>query len=203
MLFHSKLPRLLELTKFPPQRLHQNHASLRDWSSKHCPKILHLFKCLANMQKHPVLKTILVNKQFYVIPSLWNFYEMSKRVCPTSCQSEINSFPSFIGPKLWRPKIKQKLGEQLSWKRFIETTTCQQLVSVGNFQLILLSMQINIYCLLTNQIPALLVQCTPWTQVAVMLVQSLYFSRPPPPRAIIPNTGPFGTFENQDGHHLR
>ena len=104
----------------------------------------------------------------------------------------------------WRPTITQKLiGEQLSWKCLIETTTCQWRVSVGNFQLILLSMPINIYCLLTNQTPALLVQCTPWMQVAVMLVQSLYFSRPPPTRAIIPNTRPLSTFENQDGHHLR
>ena len=103
----------------------------------------------------------------------------------------------------WRPTITQKLGEQLSWKCLIETTTCQRRVSVANFQLILLSMQINIYCLLTNQTPALLVQCTPWTQVAVMLVQSLYFSRPPPPRAIISNTHSLSTFENQDGHHLR
>ena len=190
MLINSKLLRLLELTKFPPPRLHQNHVGLRNWSLKHCPKILHLFNmCLTNSQKHPVLKTILANKRFHVIPSLWNFYEMSRRVCPTSCQSEINSFPSFIGPKLWRPKITQKLGEQLLWKHFIETTTCQWLVSVGNFQLILLSMQIKIYCLLTNQKLALLVQCAPWT-------------RPPPPRAIIPNALPLGTFENQDGHHL-
>ena len=103
----------------------------------------------------------------------------------------------------WRPKKPQKFSEQLSWKCFIETKTCQRLVSVGSFQLILLSMQINIYCLLTNQMPALLVQCTPWTQVAVMLVQYLYISRPPPPRAIIPNTRLLGTLENQDGHHLR
>ena len=35
-----------------------------------------------------------------------------------------------------------------------------------------------------------------------MLLQSLYFSRPPPPtpptRAIIPDARPLGTFENQD-----
>ena len=36
---------------------------------------------------------------------------------------------------------------------------------------------------MTNQMPALLVQRAPWTRVAVMLLQSLYFSRPlsPPP----------------------
>ena len=117
---------------------------------------------------------------------LWNVQKSLPYFMPIG-----NKFlPSFIGPKLWRPKIAQKLGEQLSWKRFVETTTCQRLVSVGNFQLILLSMQINFYCLLTNQTPALLVQHAPWMQVTVMLVQSLYFSRPPPPRAIIPNALP-------------
>ena len=45
-----------------------------------------------------------------------------------------------------------------------------------------LSTQINIYCLITNQTPALLVQRASWTRAAVMLLQSLYFSRPPPPR---------------------
>ena len=52
---------------------------------------------------------------------------------------------------------------------------------------------------MTNQTPALLVQRAPWTRVAVMLLQSLYFSRPHPvPRAIIPDARPLGTFENQD-----
>ena len=51
---------------------------------------------------------------------------------------------------------------------------------------------------MTNQTPALLVQRAPCTQTAVMLLQSLYFSRPPPPRAIIPDARPLGTFENQD-----
>ena len=54
---------------------------------------------------------------------------------------------------------------------------------------------------MTNQTPALLVLCAPWTQAAVMLLQSLYFSRPPPPTAIIPEAHPLGTFENQDGFH--
>ena len=35
-----------------------------------------------------------------------------------------------------------------------------------------------------------------------MLLQSLYFSRLPPPRAIIPDARPLGTFENQDGLSL-
>ena len=54
---------------------------------------------------------------------------------------------------------------------------------------------------MTNQTPAMLVQHAPWTQAAVMLIQSLYFSRPPPPTAIIPDARSLGTFENQDGHH--
>ena len=66
-----------------------------------------------------------------------------------------------------------------------------------------LSTQINIYCLMTNQTPALLVQCAPWAQAAVILLQSLYFSCLPSPRAIIPDARPLGTytFENHDGHH--
>ena len=78
--------------------------------------------CLANSQKRRVFKTILAKKRFYVIPGgalgyflggyvppgtpNWHpvlkktlLYEMSRRVCPTSRQSEINSFPSFIGSK--------------------------------------------------------------------------------------------------------
>ena len=53
-----------------------------------------------------------------------------------------------------------------------------------------LSTQINIHRLMTNQMPTLLVQRAPWTRAAVMLLQSLYFSRPPlpTPRAIIPAT---------------
>ena len=54
---------------------------------------------------------------------------------------------------------------------------------------------------MTNQMPALLVLCDPRTQAAVMLLQSLYFSHPPPPTAIIPEARPLGTFENQDGCH--
>ena len=55
---------------------------------------------------------------------------------------------------------------------------------------------------MTNQTPALLVQRAPPTRAAVMLSQSLYFYRPPPPlplpRAIIPDAHPLGTFENQE-----
>ena len=54
-------------------------------------------------------------------------------------------------------------------------TTCQRLVSVGIFKLILLSMQINIYCLTTNQMPALLVQHPLRMRVTVMLVVPLFF----------------------------
>ena len=53
---------------------------------------------------------------------------------------------------------------------------------------------------MTYQTPALLVQHAPWTRAAVMLLQSLYFSRtspPPSPRAIIPDARSLGTFENQ------
>ena len=75
------------------------------------------------------------------------------------------------------------------------STTCQ----CRQLKLNLLSTQINIYCLMTNQTPALLVECASGMRAAVMLLQSLYFSRPPPPRAIIPDACPLGTFENQDG----
>ena len=51
---------------------------------------------------------------------------------------------------------------------------------------------------MTDQMPALLVQRAPWTRAVVMLLQSLYFSRSPPPRAIIPDARPLDTFENQD-----
>ena len=61
-----------------------------------------------------------------------------------------------------------------------------------------LSTQINIYRLMTNQMPPLLVQRVPWTRAAVMLLQSLSFLPPPPLTAIIPDAHPRGTFENQD-----
>ena len=77
------------------------------------------------------------------------------------------------------------------------STTCQ----CWKLKLNPLSMQINIYCLMTNQTPVLLVQHALWMQAAVMLLQCLYFSHLPPPRAIIPDACPLGTFENQDGRH--
>ena len=48
---------------------------------------------------------------------------------------------------------------------------------------------------MTNQTPAFLIQRAARTRAAVMLLQSLYFS---PPRPIIPDARPLGTFENQD-----
>ena len=91
--------------------------------------------------------------------------------------------------------VPYRMKAYILWKcRLVnDLSVCQQL------KLKLLSMQINIYCLMTNQTPVLLVQSAPWTQTAVTLLQSLYFSRPPPPRAIIPDARPHGTFENQDG----
>ena len=101
------------------------------------------------------------------------------------------------------PKILRVFEQDVPyvlWKRTFKrnddlSTTCQ----CRQLKLNPLSTQINIYCLMTNQTPALLVQRAPWTRAAVMLLQSLYFSRPPPPRAIIPDDLPLGTFENQDG----
>ena len=75
------------------------------------------------------------------------------------------------------------------------STTCQ----CHQLKLNLLSTQINIYCLMTNRTPALLVQHALWTRAVnreLLLLQSLYFSRPPSPTAIIPDACPLGTFEN-------
>ena len=57
--------------------------------------------------------------------------------------------------------------------RLKEMSTCQR----RQLKLNPLSTQINIYCLMTNQTPALLVQRAPSTEAAVTLLQSLYFSR--------------------------
>ena len=65
-----------------------------------------------------------------------------------------------------------------------KTCQCQQL-KLNQF-----STQINIYCLMTNQTSALLVQHAAWTRAAVMLLQSLYFSHPPTPTAIILDAHP-------------
>ena len=91
------------------------------------------------------------------------------------------------------PKILCVFGTVL-WKRTFYrhddlSTTCQ----CPQLKLNLLSTEINFYCLMTNQTPALLVQRAPWTRAAVMLLQSLYFSRPPPPRPIMPDARLLGT----------
>ena len=178
VLFNSKLPRHLKATNFPRPTGYIKSLLAYVIDLQKLSKFQKSFVCLICPLR--IRKSIRFWKQYLrangFLSSL--LYEMSRWVCPTSSQSEINSFPSFIWTKWWRPKITQKLGEQLSWKRFIETMTCQRLVSVDNFKLILLSTQINIYCLIANQMPALLVERVQWTRVAVMLVQSLYFSLP-------------------------
>ena len=55
-------------------------------------------------------------------------------------------------------------------------------------------MQINIYCLMTNQMPVLLEQRTPWMWAAVMLGLLLYFSHLPPPTTLNPDTCPLITY---------
>ena len=55
-------------------------------------------------------------------------------------------------------------------------------------------MQINIYCLMTNQMPVLLEQRTPWMWAAVMLGLPLYFSHLPPPTTLNPDTCPLITY---------
>ena len=65
------------------------------------------------------------------------------------------------------------------WKRaFYRNDDLSMTCQCRQLKLNPLSTQINIYCLMTNQTPALLVQRAPWTRAAVMLLQSLYFSRP-------------------------
>ena len=76
----------------------------------------------------------------------------------------------------------------MAWKRTFYgnvylSTTCQ----CPQLRLNPLSTQINICCLMTNQTPALLVQRARWTRAAVMLLQSLYFSRPLPPSPPTPS----------------
>ena len=109
-------------------------------------------------------------------------------MCPTSCPLEINSFPSFNGPKGWRSKTAQKL----SWANrycesvhFIETTTCQ----CRQLKLNPLSTQINIYCVMTNQTPR-----TPLTRAAVMLRHFPYFPCLPPPTTLNPDACLLGTY---------
>ena len=102
---------------------------------------------------------------------------------------------TFLSQFQW-PKVvkiqndsKVKLGEQVLWSvRFIETTPslCQQL------KLNPLSMQISIYCVITNQMPH-----SPLTWAVVMLGHSLYFSCLPPPTTLNPNACLLGTYETK------
>ena len=68
------------------------------------------------------------------------------------------------------------IWKRTSYRNDDLSTTCQ----CRQLTLNPLSAQIDIYCLMTNQMPALLIQRAPWTRAAVMLLQSLYFSRPFP-----------------------
>ena len=136
-----KTPQTSEINNIPLAGLLQKHVSLGDWSSKHQNSFVCLHKtCLANSQNYWVLKTILEMKVAIIGVSSGQtvlLQEMSRRVYSTSCQFEINAFPSFVGLKLWRSKITQKLklGEQVLWKRLIELMTFQWPVNVGNFRL--------------------------------------------------------------------
>ena len=99
--------------------------------------------------------------------------------------------PQFRWPKVVKIQndSKVKLGEQVLWSvRFIETTPslCQQL------KLNPLSMQINIYCVITNQTPH-----STLTRAVVMLGHSLYFSCLPPPTTLNPNACLLGTYETK------
>ena len=90
------------------------------------------------------------------------------------------------------PKILCVFGTVL-WKHaFYRHDDLSKTCQCRQVKLNLLSTEINFYCLMTNQTPALLVQRAPWTRAAVMLLQSLYFSCPPPPRAIMPDARPLG-----------
>ena len=53
-------------------------------------------------------------------------------------------------------------------------------------------MQINIYCVITNQTPH-----SPLTRAAVILRHSLYFSCLPPPTTLNPNACLLGTYETK------
>ena len=108
------------------------------------------------------------------------------------------------------PKILHVLAQDVPYgstimkRTFYSNDSLSMTCQCRQLKLNLLSMKINIYCLMTNQMPVLLVQHTLWTwdgNYKLLLLQSLYFSRPPPPTAIIPYACPLGTFENQDGHH--
>ena len=73
--------------------------------------------------------------------------------------------------------------------------TCQ----CRHLKLNLLSTQINIYCVMTDQNNAC-VAGTTWSvnaSCSYVITVPLFFC-PPPSRAIIPDARPLGTFENQD-----
>ena len=53
-------------------------------------------------------------------------------------------------------------------------------------------MQINIYCVITNQMPH-----SPLMRAVVMLGHSLYFSCLPPPTTLNPNVCLLGTYETK------
>ena len=90
------------------------------------------------------------------------------------------------------------------WKcTFYRNDNCNLSMTCQCWQLKLnpLSTQINFYCLMTNETPALLVQHAPWIRAEVMLLQSLYSSCPPqspycynsrrpPPRYILKSRWP-------------
>ena len=63
--------------------------------------------------------------------------KMLIRVYLTSHQLEINSLPSFIGPRWWKSKITQKLklDQQVLWKHtFYRNNHWSTIVSVGNLR---------------------------------------------------------------------
>ena len=102
-----KTPQTSEINNIALAGLLQKHVSLGDWSSKHQNSFVCLHKtCLAKW----VLKTILDRKVAIIGVSSGQtvlLQEMSRRVYSTSCQFEINAFPSFVSLKLWRSKITQ------------------------------------------------------------------------------------------------
>ena len=87
------------------------------------------------------------------------------------------SMLAYVIPQQNYQKSFVSLNKMCLMVRFIKTTTCR----CPQLKLSPLSTQINIYCLMTNQTPVFLVQCAPWMRAAVMLLQSLNFSAPPPP----------------------
>ena len=140
------------------------------------------------LRRHSFKFQFVWQKLCYNIPPAWLLQKhVGLHDLSTKCQK------SFV----WLHKMYLMVWKCAFYRNDDLSTTCQ----CWQLKLNPLPTQINIYCLMTNQTPVLLVKCTLWTQDAVMLWQSLYFSRPPPPRAIISDAHPLGTFENQDGRH--